>query len=104
MPAATVSDLLVLPRIPRPDPLLAPSRPVVQVITAPSLLEGEGFPVRRPFPGVHGNIADPFLLLDQMGAVEYAPYEAKGAPWHPHRGFETVTYIIDGAFRHKDSN
>ena len=104
MPAATVSDLLVLPRVPRPDPAHAVSRPVVQVITAPSLLEGEGFPVRRPFPGAQGNLADPFLLLDHMGAVEYAPYEAKGAPWHPHRGFETVTYIIDGAFRHKDSN
>jgi quercetin 2,3-dioxygenase len=104
MPAATVSDLLVLPRIPRPDPAVTVPRPVLTRITAPSLLEGEGFPVRRPFPGVAGNLADPFLLLDQMGAVEYAPYEAKGAPWHPHRGFETVTYMIDGAFRHKDSN
>ncbi len=104
MPAATVSNLLVLPRVPRPDPAHTRYRPVIQVITAPSLLEGEGFPVRRPFPGPYGNLADPFLLLDQMGAVEYAPHEAKGAPWHPHRGFETVTYIIDGAFRHRDSN
>jgi quercetin 2,3-dioxygenase len=104
MPATTVSDLLVLPRVPRPDPALTVYRPVVQVITAPSQLEGEGFPVRRPFPGPWGNIADPFLLLDHIGAVEYAPGEAKGAPWHPHRGFETVTYILDGAFRHTDSN
>jgi redox-sensitive bicupin YhaK (pirin superfamily) len=104
MPAVTVPDLLVLPRIPRPDPAATTFRRVDQVITAPSFLEGAGFPVRRPFPGVHGNIADPFLLLDHIGAIEYAPGEAKGAPWHPHRGFETVTYIIDGAFQHTDSN
>ena len=66
--------------------------------------EGEGFPVRRPFPGKLAlSVTDPFLLLDQMGAVEYAPGEPKGTPWHPHRGFETVTYIIDGAFEHQDS-
>ena len=59
--------------------------------------------VRRPFPGVDLSLADPFLLLDHMGAVEYAPGEAKGTPWHPHRGFETVTYIIDGAFEHQDT-
>jgi len=103
MPAVTVPNLLVLPRIPRP-PAGATVRPVAQVIPAPSFLEGAGFPVRRPFPGPYGNLADPFLLLDHIGAVEYAPGEAKGAPWHPHRGFETVTYIIDGAFRHTDSN
>jgi quercetin 2,3-dioxygenase len=104
MPAVTVPDLLVLPRIPRPDPMGTAFRPVLQVITAPSMLEGAGFPVRRPFPGPYGNIADPFLLLDHIGAVEYAPGDAKGAPWHPHHGFETVTYIIDGAFQHTDSN
>jgi len=104
MPAVTVPNLLVLPRIPRPDPGTTTWRPVRQVITSPSYLEGAGFPVRRPFPGPYGNIADPFLLLDQMGAVEYAPGEAKGAPWHPHRGFETVTYILDGALQHTDSN
>ena len=103
MPAVTVPDLLVLPRIPRPD-TTARQRPVSQVITAQSTLEGAGFPVRRPFPGPHGNIADPFLLLDEMGEVKYGPNEAKGAPWHPHRGFETVTYMIDGALRHSDSN
>jgi len=104
MPAATVENLLILPRIARPDPETAVQRPVVRVVTAPTFLEGEGFQVRRPFPGLDLDLADPFLLLDHMGAVEYAPGEAKGAPWHPHRGFETVTYIIDGAFKHRDSN
>ena len=104
MPAVTVPDFLVLPRIAPPDAGTTTWRPVRQIITSPSYLEGAGFPVRRPFPGPYGNIADPFLLLDQMGAVEYAPGEAKGAPWHPHRGFETVTYILDGALQHTDSN
>jgi redox-sensitive bicupin YhaK (pirin superfamily) len=103
MPAASTDNILLLPRIPRPDPAVTTQRPVVQVVTAPTTLEGEGFQVRRPFPGVDFQGADPFLLLDHLGAVEYAPGEAKGAPWHPHRGFETVTYIIDGAFRHRDS-
>ena len=103
MPAVTPENLLVLPRIPRPDPLAATFRPVDRVVTAHTQLEGEGFQVRRPFPSVELRGADPFLLLDHMGAVEYAPGEAKGAPWHPHRGFETVTYIMDGAFEHHDS-
>lgn len=103
MPAATTANLLLLPRIPRPDPALARQRPVTGIVTAPTTLEGEGFQVRRPFPGIDLGIADPFLLLDHFGAVEYAPGEAKGAPWHPHRGFETVTYMIDGAFQHHDS-
>src|SRR5919199_1919962 len=102
MPAATVDNLLVLPRIARPDPS-AVFRPLARVVTATRHLEGEGFQVRRPFPGPDLPGADPFLLLDHMGAVEYAPGEAKGAPWHPHRGFETVTYIMDGAFQHHDS-
>jgi redox-sensitive bicupin YhaK (pirin superfamily) len=78
---------------------------VVTVTTAPSMLEGAGFPVRRPWPSrdIPFRAADPFLLLDHLGAVEYAPGEAKGAPWHPHRGFETVTYIMDGAMEHHDS-
>jgi redox-sensitive bicupin YhaK (pirin superfamily) len=67
-------------------------------------LEGEGFPVRRAFAGVALEDLDPFIHLDQMGEVEYAPGEAKGTPWHPHRGFETVTYMIDGIFEHSDSN
>jgi redox-sensitive bicupin YhaK (pirin superfamily) len=73
------------------------------VVPSTRTLEGEGFEVRRPFPGVDLSLADPFLLLDHIGAVEYAPGEAKGTPWHPHRGFETVTYMIDGAFEHQDS-
>jgi quercetin 2,3-dioxygenase len=106
MPAATTDNILVLPRVQRPDVEAgARTRPVLQIASAPSMLEGAGFQVRRPFPGVvDQRLTDPFLLLDQMGAVEYAPGEAKGAPWHPHRGFETVTYIIDGAFQHRDSN
>lgn len=78
-------------------------RPVIKVVTAPTMLEGAGFQVRRAFPGVDLSLSDPFLLLDHLGAVEYAPGEAKGAPWHPHRGFETVTYIMDGALQHHDS-
>jgi redox-sensitive bicupin YhaK (pirin superfamily) len=74
------------------------------VTTAPRGFEGEGFPVRRAFAGVALEDLDPFIHLDQMGEVEYAPGEAKGTPWHPHRGFETVTYIIDGTFEHQDSN
>src|SRR5713226_2942824 len=104
MPAATAENILSLPRLPRADPEAARQRPATQFVTAPSMLEGEGFQVRRPFPGIDPRLTDPFLLLDHLGAVEYAPGEAKGAPWHPHRGFETVTYIIDGAFRHRDSN
>ncbi|MEV7801349.1 pirin family protein [Microbispora sp. NPDC088329] len=72
--------------------------------TAPSGFEGEGFPVRRAFAGVPQAMLDPFIHMDQMGEVEYAPGEPKGTPWHPHRGFETVTYIIDGVFEHQDSN
>ncbi|HMG41615.1 MAG TPA: pirin family protein [Acidimicrobiales bacterium] len=103
MPAVTVDDILTLPSIAEPDPAVAVDRPVVSVTTAPSGLEGEGFPVRRAFAGVELAKLDPFIHLDQMGEVEYAPGEPKGTPWHPHRGFETVTYMIDGAFRHQDS-
>jgi redox-sensitive bicupin YhaK (pirin superfamily) len=102
MPAVTTDNILALPRVRRPEEAVARFRPVKRIVTAPSQLEGEGFVVRRPFPGEFRE-SDPFLLLDHMGAVEYAPGEAKGAPWHPHRGFETVTYIIDGAFAHHDS-
>jgi redox-sensitive bicupin YhaK (pirin superfamily) len=76
---------------------------VISVSTAPSGLEGEGFPVRRAFAGVDRRYLDPFIHMDQMGEVEYAPGEPKGTSWHPHRGFETVTYMIDGTFRHQDS-
>ena len=102
MPAVTVSDITVLPRL-SANPLLR-ARPVLTVTTAPSGFEGEGFPVRRAFAGVDMAQLDPFVHLDQMGEVEYAPGEPKGTAWHPHRGFETVTYIIDGIFDHRDSN
>jgi redox-sensitive bicupin YhaK (pirin superfamily) len=102
MPAVTVSDVTTLPRVPEPAPGAVP-RPVTSVTTAPSGYEGEGFPVRRAFAGVDLRELDPFLHMDQMGEVEYAPGEPKGTPWHPHRGFETVTYIIDGTFEHQDS-
>ena len=104
MPAVTVPDITILPRIPEPDPALARQRPVVQLTTAPRGFEGEGFPVRRAFAGVGLSELDPFVHLDQMGEVDYAPGEPKGTPWHPHRGFETVTYMIDGVFEHSDSN
>ena len=103
MPAVTPDDILILPRVPRPDPALAQMRAVTKIVTAPRQLEGAGFEVRRPFPNADFRDSDPFLLLDHLGAVDYAPGEAKGAPWHPHRGFETVTYILDGAFEHHDS-
>ena len=103
MPAVTTDNVLSLPRIPQPGPTTV-QRPVVSVTTAPNGLEGEGFPVRRAFAGVDLRLLDPFVHLDQMGEVEYAPGEPKGTAWHPHRGFETVTYIIDGTFQHRDSN
>ncbi len=103
MPAVTVDDLTVLPRIAGPG-LGDVVRPVRTVTTAPAGFEGEGFPVRRAFAGVELRDLDPFIHMDQMGEVEYAPGEPKGTPWHPHRGFETVTYIIDGVFDHHDSH
>jgi len=104
MPAMTVPDVTVLPRVPEPDRAVGRVRPVRSVTTAPSGLEGEGFPVRRAFAGVALADLDPFVHMDQMGEVDYAPGEPKGTPWHPHRGFETVTYLIDGVFEHQDSN
>jgi len=102
VPAVTVSDITILPRvIPMPG---AKARRIKSVTTAPSGFEGEGFPVRRAFAGVDLADLDPFIHLDQMGEVEYAPGEPKGTPWHPHRGFETVTYIIDGIFDHRDNH
>jgi quercetin 2,3-dioxygenase len=103
MPAISVEDPTTLHRVP-PVPAEARFRRVRGVSAAPSGLEGEGFPVRRAFAGVDLADLDPFVHMDQMGEVEYAPGEPKGTPWHPHRGFETVTYIIDGIFEHQDSN
>jgi redox-sensitive bicupin YhaK (pirin superfamily) len=104
MPAITVDDLTTLTRVPVIEPSTASPRPVKSITTAPGGYEGEGFPVRRAFAGVDLTDLDPFIHMDQMGEVEYAPGEPKGTPWHPHRGFETVTYIIDGTFEHQDSN
>ena len=104
MPAIVVDDLTALPRIPEPDPMAVRQRAVRSITSAPRGFEGEGFPVRRAFAGVDLAELDPFVHLDQMGEVEYAPGEPKGTPWHPHRGFETVTYMIDGTFEHSDSN
>jgi hypothetical protein len=102
MPAVTVDNVLTLPRVvARAD---GRDRSVVSVTTAPRGFEGEGFPVHRAFAGVDMSLLDPFIHLDQMGEVEYAPGEPKGTPWHPHRGFETVTYMIDGIMEHQDSH
>jgi redox-sensitive bicupin YhaK (pirin superfamily) len=105
LPAITVDDLLVLPRIPRPVPGTSAARPVARVITSHRQLEGAGIEIRRPFPGTMSMAeADPFLLLDHAGPTVNAPEETSGAPWHPHRGFETVTYILDGEISHHDTN
>ena len=105
MPAISVENPLVLPRLSPPDPSSAVVRPVNAVVPAHHAVEGAGFEVWRPFPGdLSLSVTDPFLLLDQLGPVWYAPGEAKGAPWHPHRGFETVTYVLDGEITHHDSN
>lgn len=104
MPAVTVENPLVLPRLPAPVAGSRP-RPVTTVAPAQHTREGAGFEVWRPFPGaVSAYDSDPFFLLDQLGPVTYAPHRAVGAPWHPHRGFETVTYVIDGAIAHHDSH
>jgi quercetin 2,3-dioxygenase len=103
MPAVTVEDITSLARAATPS-ADAVQRPVISITTAPQGLEGEGFPVHRAFAGVDQRLLDPFVHMDQMGAVEYAPGEPKGTPWHPHRGFETVTYMMDGTFAHQDSN
>src|SRR5437773_12489570 len=78
-------------------------RTVAGIVNSIETLEGEGFPVRRPFPKAAFSDFDPFLLLDEMGPMEVAPGEAKGAPDHPHRGFETVTYLLAGDMEHQDS-
>ena len=99
---ATTADPLTLPRLRTPEiPVL---RSVYKIINAPQAYEGEGFPVRRAFAGLSARDADPFIHMDQMGEVEYAAGEPKGTPWHPHRGFETFTYLIDGQFQHQDSH
>jgi quercetin 2,3-dioxygenase len=78
-------------------------RSISRVLNSDQTTEGEGFIVNRAFPTRHLSDLDPFLLLDEIGPKDLAPREAKGAPDHPHRGFETVTYMLDGKFEHKDS-
>ena len=78
-------------------------RHVAQIVTAHHQREGGGFMVRRPLPTPTLPLMDPFLLIDEMGPVMYAPGEAVGAPDHPHRGFETVTYLLQGEMEHRDS-
>jgi redox-sensitive bicupin YhaK (pirin superfamily) len=102
MPAVT-ADPVALPRL-RPAALGDTERPVRRLTSGPRGFEGEGFPVVRAFAGVPLHELDPFIHMDQMGEVDYAPGEPKGTPWHPHRGFETVTYMIDGTFQHQDSH
>src|SRR3954467_6033480 len=104
MPAVTVDNILVLPRVPATDPATGDDRALASRTTAPKGFEGEGFPVRRAFAGVDLQALDPFVHMDQMGEGDYPPGEPKGTPWHPHRGFETVTYMIDGEMAHSDSN
>ncbi|MBV9233309.1 MAG: pirin family protein [Candidatus Eremiobacteraeota bacterium] len=104
MPAITVDNPLVLPRL-APIGRDAAPRAVRAIVPARHQREGAGFEIWRPFPGeLSMEEADPFLLLDQGGPTNYGPQEALGAPWHPHRGFETVTYVIDGELSHHDTN
>src|SRR5262245_11892069 len=78
-------------------------RSVARIVDSIEMLEGGGFLVQRPFPIASFSHFDPFLLLDEMGPINVAPGNAKGAPDHPHRGFETVTYLLSGEMEHKDS-
>jgi redox-sensitive bicupin YhaK (pirin superfamily) len=103
MPAVNVADWTVLPRVVA-APTQTEDRAPISVTTAPVGYEGEGFPVHRAFAGVDPRALDPFIHMDQMGEVEYQPGEPKGTPWHPHRGFETVTYMIDGVMDHQDTH
>ncbi|OBG23744.1 pirin family protein [Mycobacterium sp. 852002-51057_SCH5723018] len=102
MPAVT-ADTLTLARIAPPEPADT-ERPVRSITAGPRGYEGEGFPVVRAFAGVSAAALDPFVHMDQMGEVDYQPGEPRGTDWHPHRGFETVTYMIDGKFAHQDSH
>ena len=102
MPAVT-ADTLTLTRVSSPAPADT-ERPVRSLTTGPKGYEGEGFPVVRAFAGVDARDLDPFVHMDEMGEIEYQPGEPRGTDWHPHRGFETVTYMIDGRFAHQDSH
>ena len=100
MPAVT-ADTFTLPHL---APAVGRARAVKSVTRGPQAFEGDGFPVTRAFAGVSYQDIDPFIHMDQMGEVEYAPYEPRGTSWHPHRGFETFTYMIDGTFQHQDNH
>lgn len=100
MPAVT-ADTLSLPHL---APAIGRARGIKSVTYGPQAFEGDGFPVTRAFAGVPYQDLDPFIHMDQMGEVEYAPYEPRGTSWHPHRGFETFTYMIDGTFQHQDNH
>src|ERR1700739_2256618 len=102
MPAVT-ADTLTLARVSAARPADT-ERPVRSITTGPHGYEGEGLRVVRAFAGVSPAALDPFVHMDQMGEVEYQPGEPRGTDWHPHRGFETVTYMIDGRFAHQDSH
>lgn len=102
MPAIT-ADTLTLARV-NPAGPADTERPVRSITTGPRGYEGLGFPVVRAFAGVSTATLDPFIHMDQMGEVDYEPGEPRGTDWHPHRGFETVTYMIDGKFAHQDSH
>src|SRR5215208_4583842 len=84
-------------------PIESEPRSVRMLVNGSDTREGAGFHVRRPFPGRVVDALDPFLLLDEMGPMQLAPGEARGAPDHPHRGFETVTYLLAGELEHRDS-
>jgi len=101
--AAVTADTLTLPRVAGAG-LGDTERPVLAISTAPAGFEGEGFPVRRTMAGIRYEYLDPFIMMDHMGEVDYAAGEPKGTNWHPHRGFETVTYLIEGQFIHQDSH
>ena len=79
-------------------------RSVEQIVESQTTLEGGGFTVHRPFPTRTMSHFDPFLLLDNAGPQYYAPGQAKGAPDHPHRGFETLTYLLEGSLDNWDSS
>ena len=103
MPALQVANTLILPRLAVALPESV-ERSVVKIAPGRAGLEGAGFPVYRGFAELTMQDIDPFLMLDQLGPVLNGPFETKGAPWHPHRGFETVTYVLDGEIVHHDSN
>ncbi|MDQ1739308.1 MAG: quercetin 2,3-dioxygenase, partial [Pseudonocardiales bacterium] len=101
--AAVTADTMTLPRV-AGAALGDVDRQVLAVSSAPAGMEGEGFPVRRTMAGIDYRYLDPFIMMDHMGEVDYAAGEPKGTHWHPHRGFETVTYLIEGQFIHQDTH